>query len=442
MNAIEKTAIIGLGARTGESLVRFFELNTNSLVLVDDKPQEKFLHLLANTQAVFEHSSQLSKAFECATWLVSPGVPLDKPYFDKARSKGIRLLSEIDFAAARVNAPIFAVTGSNGKSTTVSLLGHILCQLKSNVFVGGNLGTPFVEAIGKSWDAIVLELSSFQLELSESVSPNYALISNLSPNHLDRHGDMNHYFLAKKRIFQNMQKGTAFINLDEMFCDELMNDLPCSKITFSTNASKRPDCFLDEKNNSLLILGENVSLDQFQLIGRHNRINALMAASMAYMYGVSKTDIETGLSSFKSLEHRLESLGMVHGLTFINDSKSTSPHATLQALSALHSPLILLMGGRAKTDDFSSLEKSILSKVKKTILYGESALLMKKSLTNCDCIVVENLKDAFDEALRFSTKHDTILLSPANTSWDQFKDFEERGQCFKSLVQGFERRAS
>ena len=164
MLALEKTAIIGLGARTGSSLLRYFQSQSEHLIVVDDKTQEQCKDVLNGMQVIFEHTAQLDQAFACRRWIVSPGIPLSKAYFAKARALGIELVSEIDFSLSKIHAPLLAISGSNGKSTTVSLLGHLLQHSeKKNVFVGGNLGTPLIEAVGKTWDALVVELSSFQL---------------------------------------------------------------------------------------------------------------------------------------------------------------------------------------------------------------------------------------------------------------------------------------
>jgi UDP-N-acetylmuramoylalanine--D-glutamate ligase len=434
----KKVGVVGLGLRTGVSSVRYLCSQGADVVAYDRKPESGLTESLAamkglpfHLEAGTEHPRSLSSV---SLLIVSPGVPLTQPFLLEARKAGVPVWSEIEFASRRISAPILAVTGSNGKSTTTALLGHILSGWRKKVFTGGNLGTPLVTALDEEFDFVVAEVSSFQLEAVETFRPRVGILLNVVPNHLDRHGTFANYLAAKERLFSRMiQEDRAVLNIEDRSCREAAQRIRASTWFFSGKANAKADLHADRKK-IVLRDGRSISLAGFRLFGDHNVENALAASAAALAVGCPIDRIEKGLQTFSALPHRLERLATVDGVDFVNDSKSTTPDATIKALHSFESPILLLAGGRSKGAPYEALAKLARGKVKKAFFYGEAAGEMSRSFASVPQDVVSDLDAAFGAALEAAKTGDVVLLSPANTSFDQFRDFEERGRRFASLV--------
>lgn len=434
-----KIGVIGLGKRTGVSLVRYLCAQGATVSVHDDAPREKIARNLAALEGLpFVLDAGL---WECDTWVVSPGVPCYRPMLVDARRRGIRTVSELDFAAARVDAPILAVTGTNGKSTTTELAGHILSGWEEGVFVGGNLGTPLIEAAGKRHAFAVVEVSSFQMELTEALSPVAAAILNVSPNHLDRHGNMATYASLKEKLAHRMKAADrrVVVNADDEFCRDMRARIPAKAWTFSRRPEGRAD-FRVADGRMLTPAGE-ISLDAFPLLGAHNRENAMAAAGLALAVGCPVAIIAERLATFRGLPHRLQPVARVGDVAFINDSKSTTPESTVRALEAMERPTILIAGGKPKGFSYKPLAPVAAKKAKRIVLFGEAGPEMQRALAPLPSDVVTTLDEAVALARGAAVAGDAVLFSPANASFDQYPGYEARGEHFVRLATGEGRAA-
>lgn len=428
-------AVIGLGKRTGASVVKFLCSKGARVVVFDEKDQATLKPILDDLKGfVFEfETGEPKSALEAQVWVVSPGVSSNRSYVRAAIERKITVMSELELASLFVSAPILAITGSAGKSTSVSLLGHILKEECSQVFVGGNLGTPLIDAAEQEQDAAVVEVSTFQMELTSSFSPKIAGLTNVFENHLDRHGTFETYLNLKLKMFQNMKKNSiAWFNLDDAASLTLSEKVTANRKFFSIKRKEKSDAFIE--GSHIYCNHHKISLNGFSLLGEHNFQNALLSVGMAMDFGISSESIENALKTFRALPHRLEKVGEKNGVIFVNDSKSTSPVSTEKAIHAIEGSIVWIAGGRPKVHDFNFLNAQQRSKIKKAIFFGEAAREMAKQLHTLDLSVVENLKYAFDEAIKSAAQGDTVLFSPANTSFDQFTDYEERGNMFREMV--------
>jgi len=375
--------------------------------------------------------------------IVSPGIPLNIPPLIEAVKLGIPVLSELELAYRFTKAPFIAVTGTNGKTTTTALVGRLFLDKGKNVVVGGNIGLPLithVENLTKD-DLIVAEVSSFQLESIIDFKPRVAIILNITPDHLDRHGTMEAYRAIKARIFKNQQEEDILIlNFDDPLVKELAIGAKSHVIFFSRKNKLEEGVYLE--NSRLVInIGEGpvpiCEPGEINIKGSHNLENAMAAVAAGYMLGLEPEDLKKTLMSFPGVPHRLEVVAEIRGVKFINDSKGTNSDASIKALEAFQEPLILIAGGRNKGSDFRDFAAKIKEKVSKLILVGEAAGEIKKAVTE---VGFHNFYEAADypeavaKAFALAKEGDVVLLSPACASFDMFNNFEERGNVFKELV--------
>jgi UDP-N-acetylmuramoylalanine--D-glutamate ligase len=370
----------------------------------------------------------------------SPGIPYDHVLLSLARERKIEVAGELEMAFRHQPLPVLAVTGSNGKTSTTSLVGHILERLKIPVFVGGNIGNPLSNlAMAHLTDALgdlrfaVLEVSSFQLETISRFKAKAATILNLSPDHFDRHKDMDGYFKAKKRIY-NLQTSSdvAVANLD----DELAGRVDGPARVFGFSRQRRPD-FGAWFNEGVIevVDGETVlgrrSWSDFSLIGGHNIENVMAAVGLAWAAGADPQAALDEATSFRPSDHRLQLVARYDGVSFIDDSKGTNVGAVASALSSFDRPIILIAGGRDKDLDFDYLIPYVREKVKRLVLMGECREKMFKSLGQAaPTDKVADLKAAVAVSLANAQRGDIVLLSPACASFDQFKNYKHRGEAF------------
>jgi UDP-N-acetylmuramoylalanine--D-glutamate ligase len=439
-----KVAVMGMGV-TGRAAVRY-GLHCGAEVLVsDNRPEQQFLAgeggLLATADIKWEaggHSYEfLSKA---DLLLVSPGVDLELPLLRRLRDCGVKIAGELAVAAGQIDVPIIAVTGTNGKTTVTTLIGEILKSTGKKVFVGGNIGTPLYEYLVNpdGYDMVVAEVSSFQLESAGDFAPDVALLLNITPDHLDRHASMEKYIQAKMQLFAHQRLGTvAIVNGDDPLCPALSPQLQAVVQTFGTN----DQCTAVIKNNRIMLaVNEEPEEYRFEGLGleRINHITLMnyAAAILAVRFlGCSHLQTQAGLNAFCPLPHRIEFVAEVHGVFYYNDSKATNTGAVIGALAQFPENVILLAGGRDKGDDYSLLRESVLGRVKKMIVFGESAGLLRDALADLvDIVTVESMENAVRTAARDAVAGDVVLLSPACASFDMFTSYGHRGNEFKKAV--------
>ncbi|HLG19071.1 MAG TPA: UDP-N-acetylmuramoyl-L-alanine--D-glutamate ligase [Bdellovibrionota bacterium] len=434
----KRIAVIGLGPRTGVSLVRYLCTSGANVIAYDRRSESDLgesLRPLSGLRFDREFGTEDPRRIDGADLvLVSPGVPSDTKFLSRLRSRGKSIWSEIEFASRRLRIPVIAVTGSNGKSTTTALIAHILSHSGKRVFCGGNLGTPLIEAVDKPYDVAVAEISSFQLEAVETFHPRVGVLLNISPNHLDRHKDLRTYAGLKERLFDHMTSGNrAILNQDDATCLEIARRIHANVWFFSLRKNSDAQIRLQDGFISLPN-GEKVSMRSYRLPGSHNLENALAAAGAAASMDCPSSLIEKAISTFEALPHRLQPVATIDQVRFINDSKSTTPDSAVRALESFPNPIVLLAGGRPKGASYAKLARAAQGKVRSAFFYGEAAEEMARAFSSVPHRVVKTLSEALSAALSVAQSGDVVLLSPANASFDQFKDFEDRGRTFAALV--------
>ena len=442
--------VFGMG-RSGQAAADLL-LDQGSKVTLVEEQVRPTLDAIAEA---YEHrgariciGDSLEAALSHAELLVlSPGVSKNHHIVQQACQRKIPVIGEIELAAKFLRAPIIAVTGTNGKSTTVRLIGSILQQCGKHVFVGGNLGLPLCEAVtrstdsaqGKAYDYIVAEVSSFQLETIEQFKPWISVLLNVTPDHLDRHSTQEEYRAAKQRIFENQtDQDWMVINADDPVVEEMAGSSHARLCEFSLNRDIPQGVFLQRDMIHVRIQGsEDLDIDRADIAvrGEHNVANAMAAMSVGRLCGCSKEDMVKALQDVPVFEHALESVRTWQGIKFINDSKGTNVDATLKALQSVEEPVVLILGGKDKGGDFTLLLQAIDRRVKGLIAMGEAAPRILRQLGECVATSrATSLEDAVSQAVALASRGDVILLSPACSSFDMFQNYHQRGLAFKRIV--------
>jgi len=436
----QRVVVIGAGL-SGQALVRYLLARGATVALSDLRRREQIAGLdsLADLPVRFDLDGHDLRLFEQADLIaVSPGVPLDCEPLRVAAACNIPLRGEIEIAAAEIEAPIIGITGTNGKSTTTSLIGEIMRACGKKVFVGGNIGTPLVEACGKEYDILAVELSSFQLETVRKFHPRFGLLLNLSSDHLDRYPDLHSYYLAKLELFRNMDAGDfAILNADDPEVCRLAESIRATKVWFSAQGQNVPGMLRELDNLYWNWNGAdiNLSLKKFQLAGEHNIENALAAMIPALLQGCPAEQAWDAACSFTGLEHRMQLVRRLNGVVWYNDSKGTNVGSVIKSLSGLSAPVTLIAGGKDKGGDYSPMRPLVEEKVANLILIGEAAGRMAEELSGASEIrLAASLKAAVQQAYELTPEDGTVLLSPACSSFDMFTNFAVRGQEFCRLV--------
>jgi len=380
--------------------------------------------------------------------IVSPGVPFDAPPLEAARAHGVPVMAEIELAAQFIDVPITGITGSNGKSTVTSMTGEVLRAAGLDVAVCGNIGRPMSAAVKEqlcneaSYQAFVVELSSFQTEAIDRFHLDYVALLNITPDHLDRHGSLDAYADAKLRILKNCTaEDWVVYNIEDKGLVSRMPDIAARRAPFAQHPLPDvcPAAWVDdgsvwwrhEAGGPQRIL----DVDEMAVLGPHNHANACAAAALGLLAGSTPEQVATGLRRYRPLDHRMEKCGEVNGVICVNDSKATNIDSTLAALSGFQNGVWLILGGRDKDADFSALEPLIKERVVRLLLIGEAAPLIKVALQgSASTELCETMDRAVRRALSSASAGDVLLLSPACTSFDQYSNFEERGDHFKDLV--------
>ena len=443
--------ILGAAVRSGVSIANIlYDINTSlniniKYALSDSKKEEQLqdsIEALKDKNAKLFFGNQKISILDGITLIIiSPGIPHTIEIVKEAKRRGIKIIGEIEFAYNLLpNRNYIAVTGTDGKTTTVTLIHKIISSYKKARLVG-NVGNTFskeVETIEPDED-IVLELSSFQLETVEKFHAHIAAVLNIAEDHLDRYKDIEEYFNAKKNISINQNKNDFLIlNYDNIYTNiwynELNNNCKMKLLTFSLK-SKFATIYYNEEDEYIYYENEKLfSIKERKILGKHNVANILAAVLVCLKDNIPVEHIEHVVNNFKGIEHRVELVAEINGVKYINDSKATSMNAVMSALKSFDKDIILIMGGRNKNIDFTSLNNLIESRVKKLILIGEAAEALDDMIHFENKIIIKDFTDAFNYASAISINGDTVLLSPGCASFDMFKNYEERGKYFKSLV--------
>lgn len=444
----KKACVLGLG-KSGRSAAELLASRGFSVLISEEAPVAHANRLSFIPGIEVETGGHSSRVFECDFWIKSPGIFPKNPVLLEAQKRGIPVFSELEVALAFMPSKVrvFAVTGTNGKTTTTALLGEVLkedasCQKKGRqVFVCGNIGSPVSLCASqvKSGDDVVIEVSSYQLEDSTYFRPNIACVLNVTPDHLDHHGGMKGYIKAKGRVFKwQREKDVLVLNGADTVCAEFSEKAKSTVLAFSTHPKHllKSDVFFDGDE---LIFSEGYQIRPPKLKGIHNIENAMTAALMALSAGVSADTIQTVFSRFQEMEHRIEQFAYHRGVIYVNDSKATNLDSTITALKSFEKcrNIWLILGGRDKGASYEVLRPYLQEYCKKVLTIGESMDKIEQELKGYPVIRCGTLEQAVATAMKGGIKGDVVLLSPACSSFDQFKDFEERGRVFKRLVNAY-----
>lgn len=437
-----KALVVGLG-QTGLSCVQFLVAKGADVTVVDSRDLPPMYRTLQDElPEVPVHTGPFKdKHFLAADFIVvSPGVALDQVAIHNARDQGIEVIGDVELFLREIEAPVLAVTGSNGKSTVTALVGDMCFQHGLNVEVAGNIGVPVLDLLRKHerWlDCFVLELSSFQLESTSSLRAHAAALLNLSEDHMDRYPSFDDYLQAKGRIFAG--DGVAVVNRNDT---DVIRALPSGKQFVSFGGDVPPtsrDYGLVEMGGlSWLARGSDnlMPATSVPLAGKHNLLNVLAAFALAEQMNVSVGSCIRAVEQFQGLPHRMELVLEKDKISWINDSKATNIGATVAALNGLSTPVVLIAGGDGKGADFFALREPVIRRARAVVLVGRDAAKIERSITSLVPIVkAVDMKDAVSQAKSLAMPGDTVLLSPACASFDMYENFEQRGEHFKSLVQ-------
>ncbi|SMB96432.1 UDP-N-acetylmuramoylalanine--D-glutamate ligase [Desulfonispora thiosulfatigenes DSM 11270] len=444
--ARQNILIIGAG-KSGIATSKFLAEKSSNVFLYDAKSKEELKEIEKEitshgVKAIFGISLDV-ESLNLDLVVVSPGVPLTIPVIVQAKDLRIPVISEIELAFSYSNSPFIAITGTNGKTTTTALCGQIFQDAQKKVLVGGNIGNPLISEVtdyGQE-DFVIAETSSFQLESVQDFKPQVSVILNLTPDHLDRHKTMEEYIRCKANIFKAQDENDFLIlNYDDLLVRKLAKDAKSKVIFFSRNIKLEKGIYLEKEDIYANLDSWPIYIckkSDIRIKGNHNLENAMAAIAAALSVGIEIPVIVKTLKDFPGVNHRLEPVIEIQGVTYINDSKGTNPDASIKALEAFNQPIILIAGGRNKGSDFSEFANKIKCKVKEIVLVGEAKEEIKNAVINVhfnNYHLVDTFKEAVYQAFKLASKGDVVLLSPACASWDMFNSYEERGDYFKELV--------
>lgn len=430
-----KILVVGLGD-TGISVAHYLQSLDFKFAIIDSRAKppmmEEFFQQMPDTP-VFTGGFD-EAAFKVATHLVvSPGVSLNEQAVIKAIANGSKIVSDIDLFACSVDAPIVAISGSNGKSTVTTMLGEMAKAAGIQVGVGGNLGTPALDLLAVDAQLYVLELSSFQLERTSALNAAAATVLNVSADHLDRHADLTEYAREKQRVFRG--DGAMIINADDPVVCAMQDD---GRKTFTFSITKKADFHLAYQGNTEYLMHNEsylMPLADLPLEGRHNAANALAALALGASVGLNEQVMCDALRTFKGLSHRMQRIAEIRGVTWVNDSKATNIGACVAALQGYARKVILIAGGDAKGADMNELTPAIKEKAKSVVLMGKDAALIKQALNDCVPVYsADNMVQAVQIAADLADAGESVLLSPACASLDQYKNYQDRGEKFTKAV--------
>ena len=444
----KKVLVCGM-ARSGVSAAQcLYELGAR-VTISDSKAEEKLAEALQPLEGMdirrcLGDQAQPADLESYDLAVTSPGIPLQAPILRAVQAAGVPLIGELELGAQVSRAPLYAVTGTNGKTTTTTLIGEIFRNLGKTTYVVGNIGYPFTACAlqcGEE-DVAVAEVSSFQLETISTFHPHIAVMCNITEDHLNRHGTMEEYIRVKERIFENMGQGDyAVLNLDDPIVRGMAERIPCAPAFFSRRQEVETGAYLEGEEVVFSLNGHKkrvLRADEIRIPGEHNLENALAATALAMLAGVPAPVVRHTLKTFPGVEHRIETVRTVEGVTYINDSKGTNVDASIRAVRAMKVPTVLLAGGYDKHTDFLPLAREILtSKIHTVVVLGDTAEQIEQALRAVGFESILHAK-TFEEAVLLARscarEGENVLLSPACASFDMFQDYEERGRVFKEIV--------
>ncbi|MCP4485081.1 MAG: UDP-N-acetylmuramoyl-L-alanine--D-glutamate ligase [Flavobacteriaceae bacterium] len=417
-----------------------FEVFVSDYGKIKKKYKQVLLHYEINWE---EEAHSETEILSAGIVMKSPGIPENTPIVLKLKKKGIRIVSEIEFAATYTSATLIGITGSNGKTTVATMIHKILKDAGNNVALAGNIGKSFAELVAtKDINQFVLELSSFQLDGTYNFAPHIAILTNLSPDHLDRYdNDYEKYIASKFKIVMNQTSDDYFIyDADDLMINKWISNttIKSQLIPFSLQKELKKGAYI--KNNELIITTNNntftMSITKLGQQGQHNIKNAMAASTASTLLNIRKATIRRSLENFQGVEHRLENVLKINNVRYINDSKGTNVNATFYALDSMEASTVWIVGGVDKGNDYSELFALVNEKVKAIICLGVDNEKIIKAFGNVVDIMVEthSMEDAVKVAYRLSKKGDNVLLSPACASFDLFENYEDRGRQFKNAV--------
>ena len=444
----KKVLVCGM-ARSGVSAAQcLYELGAR-VTISDSKAEEKLAEALQPLEGMdirrcLGDQAQPADLESYDLAVTSPGIPMQAPILRAVQAAGVPLIGELELGAQVSRAPLYAVTGTNGKTTTTTLIGEIFRNLGKTTYVVGNIGYPFTACAlqcGEE-DVAVAEVSSFQLETITTFHPHIAVMCNITEDHLNRHGTMEEYIRVKERIFENMGQGDyAVLNLDEPIVRGMAERIPCAPAFFSRRQEVETGAYLEGEEVVFSLNGHKkrvLRADEIRIPGEHNLENALAATALTMLAGVPAPVVRHTLKTFPGVEHRIETVRTVEGVTYINDSKGTNVDASIRAVRAMKVPTVLLAGGYDKHTDFLPLAREILaSKIHTVVVLGDTAEQIERALRAVGFESILHAK-TFEEAVLLARscarEGENVLLSPACASFDMFQDYEERGRVFKEIV--------
>lgn len=445
-------------ARSGLAAARYLLRQGAVLVVNDSKSEEDLkgicqeLESMGDVRFILGRNPNTDEVQDIDMAVVSPGVPLDLDYIMAIKNNRKKVISEIELAyqaGLKKNIRFVGITGTNGKTTTTSLVGEIFKAQGVETYVVGNIGNPAIEAVEMAGDGAVLvtELSSFQLESIDMFSPTASTVLNLTEDHLNRHHTMENYAKAKARIFENQVDDTVCIlNYDDPITRSMAEDCHADVVFFSRKDKFERGIYLDDDNNIIVNNEiEEIALlkaDELSLPGGHNLENCMAAIGLTLALGVEIEVLVKVLKTFKAVEHRLEYVDTVKGVKYVNDSKGTNPDSTIKAVQSYKDPIILIAGGYDKGSDFNELFEIAKDYVRSVVILGQTGDLIEETARKhgfTDLYRVNDLKEAVEKSAQIAKEKDIVLLSPACASWGMYNNYEERGREFKKLVADLEK---
>ena len=433
----KKVLVLGAG-KTGKSAALFCKNKGAIVALADEQSIGEIHEDIQKVVCVFSNLNP--KDYDLI--IQSPGISRQHPFLLDADRAGILVIGEIQLASFFAKQPIIAITGTNGKTTITYSLGHLFKICKKTTELVGNVGFPFVDVVENDVEQFVLEVSSYQLEIISDFKPHIAIMSNLTPDHLERHKTMDNYFAIKKHIYINMDNNDFLIvNGDDSYMSTIKNQSHAFTVyEFSTKA-KVQGIYLEGETIYLNVDGKPravFSRDDLKIIGNHNVENIMAAYLAAYLSGCDSSCLKEGIKTFEGVPHRLEYITTINGIRYYNDSKSTNPEATITALQAFSGEQVyIILGGSSKEVSYESLGTSVKLSNAIPIVQGATKVEIKEALIKANVkniLEADTVKDALLLATKLGKEGDVVLLSPACASFDQYANFEKRGDRFKEYV--------
>ena len=442
----KRVLVVGLG-KSGVASALFLKAHGAQVTVSDTKSGDELrneIPVLLDHGITVETGGHGDRTFRGQDLIVvSPGVPVDEPPLVQARAVGEAVIGEIELAAQFLPGPIVAITGSNGKTTTTTLSGEILTAAGLPTLVGGNIGTPAISLAERAnpETAIVLEISSFQLETIQTFRPKVAVVLNVTPDHLDRHRTFEVYVDAKARIFENQQDTDfAVLNADDPTCVAMGSRTRAQVFWFSRQKEVQRGAWVRDGNivfrDAKGQQREIMQVSEIPLKGAHNLENVLAAVCAGVLMGCASDKIRQAVRDFKAVEHRLEFVATIRGVDYYNDSKATNVDATIKALESFPANIHLILGGKDKGSDYTVLNDLLRQRVKRVYTIGAAAAKIESQIKGPEIVHAETLENAIRKANATAQSGDVVLLAPACASFDQFKNYEHRGQMFKEIVRG------